>query len=102
MTRNTKTVEEQLADAQAEIARLQDAVRSEAARKARYPWENPDIVQEQPKVGYNLRMEPELYLKAKWVTENVAGFKSLQVFLDRAARKYADDLIAKYTEGVSH
>jgi hypothetical protein len=97
MTKTNKSVEELLAEAQAEITRLTNLRREEAMRKARFPWENPETVQEQPKVGYNLRMEPDLYLKAKWITENVGGFKSLQVFLDRAARKYADEIIEKHT-----
>lgn len=97
MTKSTKSVEEQLADAQAEIARLQDAVRAEATRKARFPWENPDIIQNQPRMGYNFKFEPEVYLKAKWITENVGGMKSLQVFLDRAAHKLADEIIEKHT-----
>jgi len=95
MSKTTKTVEEQLADAQAEITRLQELARAEATRKARYPWENPEIVQNQPKMGYNFKFEPELYLKVKWVTENVGGMKSMQVFLDRAANKLVDEILAE-------
>jgi hypothetical protein len=35
-------------------------------------------------MGYNFKLEPELYLKVKWITENVGGMKSTQVFLDKA------------------
>lgn len=95
MTKATKSVEEQLADAQEVIARLTEQARAEATRKARFPWENPEIIQEQPRMGYNFKFEPELYLKAKWITENVGGMKSLQVFLDRAANRFADELLEK-------
>lgn len=91
------SVEEQLKAAQAEIARLQELARAEAARKARFPWENPEIVHEQPRMGYNFKIEPELYLKMKWIVENVGGMKSMQVFLDRAANSLADELIEKFT-----
>jgi hypothetical protein len=93
MNKSSKSVEEQLAEAQAEISRLQELARAEAARKARFPWENPEIVQSQPKMGYNFKFEPELYLKVKWITENKGGMKSMQVFLDRAANKYAEEIL---------
>lgn len=93
MTKTTKSVEEQLKEAQAEIARLQELARAEAARKARFPWENPEIVQNQPKMGYNFKFEPELYLKVKWILENKGGMKSMQVFLDRAANKMAEQIL---------
>jgi hypothetical protein len=96
MTKTTKSVEEQLADAQAEITRLQDLARAEAARKARFPWENPEIIRNQPRMGYNFKFEPELYLKVKWITENVGGMKSMQVFLDRAANQLADEMLEKF------
>jgi phage protein U len=91
-----KSVAKQLADAQAEIARLQAVIRDDAKRNARFPWENPDVVQAQPRVGYNFKFESELYLKAKWITENVGGMKSLQIFLDSAACKLADELLEKH------
>ncbi|MEX3935059.1 hypothetical protein AB4Y32_25255 [Paraburkholderia phymatum] len=87
-----KSVEEQLKDAQAEIARLQDLARAEAARKARFPWENPEIVQQQQRMGYNFKFEPELYIKVKWILDNKAGYKSMQVFLDKAANKLVDEI----------
>ncbi|MGC3025886.1 hypothetical protein ACPUER_12150 [Burkholderia sp. DN3021] len=96
MTKANQSVEEQLAAAQAEIARLQDLARQEATRKARFPWENPEVVQNQQKMGYNFKFDPELYLKVKWITENVGGIKSMQVFLDRAANKLADELLEKH------
>lgn len=96
MNKSTKSVEEQLVAAQLEIARLQEAVKAEATRKARFPWENPEIIQNQPRMGYNFKFEPELYLKVKWITENVGGMKSMQVFLDRAANTVADELLEKF------
>jgi hypothetical protein len=48
-------------------------------------------------MGYNFKMEPELYLKVKWIVENVGGMKSMQVFLDRAANLYADETIEKFS-----
>lgn len=93
MVKGMKSVEEQLIEAQAEIARLQELARVAAARKARYPWENPDIVQDQPKMGYNFKFEPELYLKVKWIMENKGGIKSIQVFLDKAANKLAEEIL---------
>jgi hypothetical protein len=86
----TKTAEQQLADALAEIQKLKDAAREEAARKARYPWENPETVQEQQRMSYNLKIEPELYLKIKWLMENKGGIRSMQVFFDRAGNELAD------------
>jgi hypothetical protein len=91
------SVEEQLKAAQAEIARLQTLAREEATKSARFPWENPDIIQAQPRMGYNFKMEPELYLKVKWIVENVGGMKSMQVFLDKAANLYADETIEKFS-----
>ncbi|SAK95652.1 hypothetical protein AWB76_07170 [Caballeronia temeraria] len=91
------SVEEQLKAAQAEIARLQELAREEAMRKARFPWENPEIVQHQPRMGYNFKMEPELYLKVKWIVDNVGGMKSMQVFLDKAANQLADEMIEKFS-----
>jgi hypothetical protein len=90
------SVEDQLKAAQAEIERLQNLAREEATKKARFPWENPEIIQAQPRMGYNFKMEPELYLKVKWIVENVGGMKSMQVFLDRAANQFADELIEKF------
>jgi hypothetical protein len=90
----SKSAEEKLAEAMAEIQRLKDQVREEATRKARYPWENPEVVQEQTRMGYNLKIEPELYLKIKWLMENKGGIRSMQVFFDRAANELAD----KYLE----
>lgn len=98
MDQTTKTVEQQLAEAHAEIARLQEKARQEAASKARFPWENPEVVQNQTRMGYNFKFEPELYLKVRWITENVGGMKSMQVFLDRAANKLADALIEQHTK----
>jgi arginine deiminase len=92
------SVEEQLRAAQAEIARLQELAREEATKSARFPWENPDIIQAQPRMGYNFKMEPELYLKVKWIVENVGGMKSMQVFLDRAANEMADAVIDRFTK----
>lgn len=93
MNKPTKSVEERLAEAQAEIARLQELARAEATRKARYPWENPETIQNQPKMGYNFKFEPELYLKTKWILANKGGMKSMQVFLDQAANKLADEIL---------
>jgi hypothetical protein len=95
-TTATKSIEEQLAHAQSEIARLQELVRVEATRRARFPWENPEIVQAQPRIGYNFKFEPELYLKVKWITANVGGMKSMQVFLDKAANLLADQMLEKH------
>ena len=91
-----KSAAEQLVDAQAEIARLQAVIRDDAMRNARFPWQSPDVVQAQPRMGYNFKFEPELYLKAKWITENVGGMKSLQVFLERAANKLAEEMLEKH------
>lgn len=88
-----KTAEQQLADALAEIQKLKDAAREEAARKARYPWENPETVQEQPRMSYNLKIEPELYLKIKWLMENKGGIRSMQVFFDKAGNKLAEEYL---------
>jgi hypothetical protein len=96
MNKTDKNLAQQLEDAQAEIARLQELTRAEAARKARFPWENPEIIQDQPRMGYNFKFEPELYLKVKWITENVGGMKSMQVFLDRAANQLAAQLLEKH------
>jgi hypothetical protein len=87
------TAEEKLAAALAEIQQLKEQVRVEASRKARYPWENPETVQEQKPMGYNLKIEPELYLKIKWLMENKGGIRSIQVFMDRAANKLANEYI---------
>lgn len=96
MNKATKSVEQQLAEAHAHIARLEEQARAEAARKARFPWENPEVVQNQKSSGYNFKFEPVLYLKVKWITENVGGMKSMQVFLDKAANQLADELIEKF------
>lgn len=93
---STKSVEEQLAAAQAEITRLQELRIAEKTRTARFPWENPETVQAQARMGYNFKFDPELYLKAKWITEHVGGMKSLQVFLDRAANLFAEELLEKH------
>lgn len=91
----SKSVEQQLADAQAEIARLQSEARANAVRNARFPWENPEVMDALKEgLGYNFKRSPELFLKIQWITENVGGMKSVQVFLDRAANKLADELIA--------
>jgi hypothetical protein len=39
-----------------------------------------------------------LYLKVKWIVENVGGMKSMQVFLDRAANEMADAVIDRFTK----
>lgn len=96
MNKSTKSVEEQLAAAQAEIQRLTEIAQANRVAAARFPWENPEIVREQPRMGYNFKFEPELYLKVKWITENVGGMKSMQVFLDRAANSMADGLLEKF------
>lgn len=93
MVKTEKSVEEQLREAQAEISRLQELARAEATRKARFPWENPEIVQEQTRMAYNFKIEPELYLKIKWIMENKGGIKSIQVFLDRAGNQMADKIL---------
>jgi hypothetical protein len=94
MVTNT-TAEEKLAQALEEIQRLKEQVRVEAARTARYPWENPETVQEQGRMGYNLKIEPELYLKIQWLMENKGGIRSIQVFFDRAGNKLADEYLAE-------
>ncbi len=96
MNKSTKSVEEQLAAAQAEIQRLTEIAQANRVAAARFPWENPEIVREQQRMGYNFKFEPELYLKVKWITENVGGMKSMQVFLDRAANAMADGLLEKF------
>lgn len=87
------TTEEKLALALAEIQRLQDQVRAEAASKARFPWQNPDSVQSQKKMSYHLKINPELYIKIKWLMENKGGIRSIQVFFDRAGNKLADEYL---------
>jgi hypothetical protein len=94
MSQNT-TAEEKLAQALAEIQRLKEQVRIEAARTARYPWENPEIVAAQPRMGYNLKVEPELYIKIKWLMENKGGIRSIQAFFEKAGNKLADEYIAE-------
>jgi hypothetical protein len=96
MDKSTMSVEEQLAAAQAEIERLLELQRQQAALRARYPWQNPEIIRTQQRTGYNFKFEPELYLKVKWITENVGGMKSMQVFLDRAANALASELLEKH------
>ena len=92
MVTNT-TAEEKLAQALEEIQRLKEQVRVEAAKKARYPWENPQILEEQSRMGYNLKVEPELYLKIKWLMENKGGIRSIQAFFERAGNKLANEYI---------
>lgn len=87
------TAEERLLQLQAELEALQQAAREEKIRKAKYPWQNPDVVQNQPRLGYNMKLEPELYLKIQWLMENRGGIKSIQVFLDRAAKKLAQEML---------
>jgi hypothetical protein len=70
----------------------------EAVKKAKYPWENPEMIQEQQRVGYNFRMEPETYLKIQWVLEHKGGLKSIQKLLEKATNKYLDGVI-KELEG---
>ncbi|BCZ80308.1 hypothetical protein [Paraburkholderia terrae] len=88
-----KSAEERLADALAEIERLKEAAHNEAVRTARYPWENPQLVKETQKVGYNFRMDPVTYLKIKWIMENKGGIKSIQQFLEKAVSKHADQIL---------
>lgn len=87
------TVEDRLAHLQAEIEKLQKQAHDEAVRKARFPWENPEIVQDRQDVGYNFKIDPELYLKIQWIMENKGGIKSIQAFLDRAAKKMAQEIL---------
>lgn len=85
--------EQKLAAALAQIEALQAQALEEKKRKARFPWENPETVQEQQRMSYNFKVEPELYLKVKWLMENKGGIKSMQVFFDRAANKLADEYL---------
>lgn len=87
------TVEDRLAHLQAELEKLQKQAHEEAVRKARFPWENPEVVQDQQRMGYNFKIDPELYLKIQWIMENKGGIKSIQVFLDRAAKKMAQEML---------
>lgn len=87
------TVEDRLAHLQAELDKLQKQAHDEAVRKARFPWENPEIVQDQQRMGYNFKIDPDLYLKIQWIMENKGGIKSIQVFLDRAAKKMAQEML---------
>ena len=96
MNDSTMSLEAQLAAAQAEIERLLELQRQQAALRARYPWQDPETVQKQGRMGYNFKFEPELYLKVKWITENVGGMKSMQIFLDRAANALANELLEKH------
>jgi hypothetical protein len=89
------TVEDRLAHLQAELEKLQKQAHDEAVRKARFPWENPEIMQNQERTGYNFKIDPELYLKIQWIMENKGGIKSIQVFLDRAAKKMAQEILAE-------
>ncbi|MFL9922611.1 hypothetical protein PQR75_46875 [Paraburkholderia fungorum] len=96
MDKSMMSVEEQIAAAQAEVERLLELQREQAALRARYPWQNPDVMRTQQRMGYNFKFEPELYLKVKWITENVGGMKSMQVFLDCAANALANELLEKH------
>lgn len=87
------TAEEKLAEALAEIQKLKEQVRVEQSRKARYPWENPELVEEAGRRGYNLKIEPELYLKIQWLMENKGGIRSMQVFFEKAANQLADEYL---------
>lgn len=80
---------EQLAAAQAEIERLLELQRWQAALRARYPRQNPEIMHKQQGMGYNFKFEPERCLQVKWITENIGGMRSIQLFLDRAANALA-------------
>jgi hypothetical protein len=89
----TKTAEQKLAEALTEIQRLKEQARAEAAKKARFPWQNPDVVESAKEKKYNLAIKPELRLKIDWLMANKGGIRSIQVFFDRAGNKFADDLL---------
>ena len=73
---------------------MHEQLRVEAARKARFPWESPEVIQAmQRQTGYNFKFDPVLYLKTTWIVDNVGGMKSMQVFLEHAARRYAEELL---------
>lgn len=93
MVENNTTAEQKLESALAEIQRLKEQVRVEVARAARYPWQNPERVEAQPRMGYNLKIDPELYLKIKWLMDNAAGIRSMQAFFEKAGNKLADEYL---------
>jgi len=88
-----KSTVDRLAAAQAEVERLQRAAREEAIRVAKFPWQNPQVLQDQNRMGYHFKIDPELYLQIQWLMENRGGIKSIQVFLDRAAKKMAHEML---------
>jgi hypothetical protein len=82
--------EQKLAEALAMIERLQEEKRLEAIKTAKYPWQNPETVASQNRMSYNLKVEPELYLKIQWLMENKGGIKSIQKFFEKAGNMLAD------------
>jgi hypothetical protein len=82
-----------LAELERRIKAEKDRMRAEAVRNARYPWENPDKLDEQGRTGYNFKIGPESYLKIQWLMDNKGGIKSIQQFLERATEFYANHLL---------
>lgn len=76
-----------------EMAELERQEMLDRIKGAKFPWENPELVKDQQRVGYNFKIDPELYLKIQWLMENKGGYRSIQVFLDKAAVAFADQLI---------
>jgi hypothetical protein len=89
----TTTAESQLIEALAEIQRLKAQARAEATKNARYPWENPEIIDAEGEKKYNLSIKPELRLKIDWIRENKGGIRSIQAFFDRAGEKFAAECL---------
>jgi hypothetical protein len=80
---------------QRQLEEAQRQIRENQVKSARYPWENPDRLDEQGRTGYNFKLDAALYLKIQWLMENKGGFKSIQVFLEKAGNAYADQLLAE-------
>jgi hypothetical protein len=87
------TAEEKLALALAEIKYLKEQARAEATKNARYPWQNPEAVEEEGDKNYNLAIKADLRLKIKWIMQNKGGVRSIQAFFDQAGNKFAAECL---------
>jgi hypothetical protein len=92
-----KAPEDPVAAAELLLQRAMELKRQQAIANARFPWENPAITEKLGRVGYNVKIDPELKLQIDYIMEHKGGFRSIQSFYDQAAKRYAKELLNELT-----
>jgi len=88
-----------LEEAEAQLAKLREQARAEAKKTAKFPWQDPDVLESLKTTGVTFRMREALYRKMQWYMEQVPGGISFQKMVERLVDAEVDRFITEREGG---